>query len=141
MNVATNGLIRIPHEGLEDMPMGIAVWGNRETDARLRAQEGRDLLSLALDNYRDDPRAFFYYTVAPGHAHEIETTVEEIVNNGNKVLFNYYSDVSELGGELGYRQRFDEVRREVDRMIERYPGMMYTTRYLNRVTTRGKLAG
>ena len=141
MNVATNGLIRIPREGLEDMPMGIAVWGNRQTDARLRAEEGRDLLTLALDNYRDDERAFFYYTVAPGHAHEIEAVVDEIVNNGNKVLFNYYSDVSDLGGELGYRQGFDDVQREVERMIDRYPDMMYTTRYLNRVTTSGELAG
>jgi hypothetical protein len=57
------------------------------------------------------------------------------------VLFNYYSDVSELGGELGYGQGFDAVRREVDRMIDRYPDMMYTTRYLNRVTTSGSMAG
>lgn len=141
MNVATNGLIRIPREGLETMPLGIALWGNRRTDARLRADESRDLFSLALANYRDDPRAFFYYTVAPGHAHEIEAVVGEIVDNGNKVLFNYYSDVSNLGGDLGYRRGFDAVRREVERMIERYPAMMYTTPYLNRVTTTGELAG
>jgi hypothetical protein len=139
MNVATNGLIRIPYEGLENMPMGIAVWGNRETDARLRGQPGKDLLGKALENYRGDPRAFFYYTVAPGHAHEIEPVVDEIIDNGNKVLFNYYSDVSDLGGELGYRQGFDEVRSEVDRLIDRYPDMMYTTRYLNEVTTTGHL--
>mgnify|MGYP001827487117 FL=1 len=141
MNVATNGLIRIPYEGLDEMPMGVAIWGSRETDARLRGQPGKDLFTQALENYRGDPRAFFYYTVAPGHAHEIEAVVEEIVDNGNKLLFNYYSDVSELGGELGYRQGFDEVRREVNRMIDRYPDMMYTTRYLNEVTTTGLLAG
>ena len=139
MNVATNGLIRIPHEGLEQMPMGIAVWGGRETDARLRGQPGKDLLGQALANYRGDERAFFYYTVAPGHAHEIEAVVDEIVDNGNMVLFNYYSDVDGLGGELGYRQGFDEVRREVDRMIDRYPDRMYTTRYLNQVTTTGRI--
>lgn len=139
MNVATNGLIRIPCEGLENMPMGVAIWGSRETDARLRGQPGKDLFSQALANYRGDPRAFFYYTVAPGHAHEIEPVVSEIVDNGNRVLFNYYSDVSELGGELGYGQGFDAVRREVDRMIDRYPDYMYTTRYLNQVTTTGLL--
>jgi hypothetical protein len=139
MNVATNGLIRIPYEGLENMPMGVAIWGSRETDARLRGQPGKDLFSQALANYRGDPRAFFYYTVAPGHAHEIEPVVREIVDNGNRVLFNYYSDVSELGGELGYGQGFDAVRREVDRMIDRYPEFMYTTRYLNEVTTTGRL--
>ena len=118
MNVATNGLIRIPYDGLEDMPMGVAIWGNRETDARLRGQPGKDLFSTALENYRGDPRAFFYYTVAPGHAHEIEAVVDEIVDNGNKVLFNYYSDVSDLGGELGYRRGFEAVRREVLELVE-----------------------
>lgn len=141
MNVATNGLVRIPVEGLEDMPMGVAVWGDRETDARLRGQPGKDLFGQAMDNYRGDDRAFFYYTVAPGHASEIEPVVTDIVANGNRVLFNYYSDVSDLGGELGYRQGFDKVRREIDRMIDRYPDYMYTTHYLNRVVASGELEG
>lgn len=141
MNVATNGLIRIPSDGLEDMPLGIAVWGNRETDSKLRDRGRRDLFSIALDNYRGDPRAFWYYTVAPGCAREIEAVVEECVANGNRVLFNYYSDVSSLGGELDYRGGFGDVHAEIERMISRYPGMMYTTRYLNDVITTGKLQG
>jgi len=141
MNVATNGVIPIPHEGLENMPLGIAVWGGHTTDAQLRNNGKSDLFAIALENYRDDPRAFFYYTVAPGHAHEIESVVEECIENGNRVLFNYYSDVAELGGELDYRQGFDEVRTEVERMIQRYPDMLLTTRYLNQVVTSGRLAG
>lgn len=141
MNVATNGLIRIPSEGLEDMPLGIAIWGNRETDSKLRDRGRRDLFSIALDNYRGDPRAFWYYTVAPGHADEIEGVVEECVANGNRILFNYYSDVSMLGGDLDYRRGFDEVHAEVTRMIARYPDMMYTTPYLSEVITSGELQG
>lgn len=139
MNVATNGVIPIPREGLECMPLGIAVWGSHATDARLRNDGKSDLFATALKNYRDDSRAFFYYTVAPGHAHEIESVVKECINNGNRVLFNYYSDVSELGGDLDYRRGFDEVRVEIDRMIERYPDMLFTTRYLNQVITTGRL--
>ncbi len=141
MNVATNGLIRIPSEGLEDMPLGIAIWGDRETDSRLRSDGKRDLFEVALRNYRDDPRAFFYYTVAPGHAHEVESVVEQCVQNGNRILFNYYSDVSSVGGDLDYRWGFNAVRTEVDRMIERYPDRMYSTRYLNKVVTTGRLDG
>ena len=141
MNVATNGLIPIPKEGLEDMPLGIAVWGNHATDAQLRNESKRDLFSTALKNYRDDPRAFFYYTVAPGHACEVESVVEECINNGNRVLFNYYSDVSALGGDLDYRQGFDQVRAEIKRMISRYPDMIFTNRYLNKVVTTGRLNG
>jgi len=141
MNVATNGLIRIPFEGLEEMPLGIAIWGNHKTDSKLRADGKRDLFSAALENYRNDPRAFWYYTVAPGRADEIERVVEECINNGNRVLFNYYSDVSRLGGELDYQRGFDAVRREVDRMISLYPNQMYTTHYLNNVVSTGQLAG
>jgi hypothetical protein len=139
VNVATNGVIRIPRSGLEDMPIGIAVWGDHDTDAQLRGNGRRDYFSAALENYRDDPRAFWYYTVAPGCAHEIEAVVEQCVANGQPVLFNYYSDVDERGGILGYRQGFEAVRQEIDRMIDRYPDRIFTTRYFNRVVTTGRL--
>ncbi|MEJ2275614.1 MAG: hypothetical protein P8Y01_13760, partial [Woeseiaceae bacterium] len=141
INVATNGLIRIPHEGLEEMPLGIALWGNRETDSELRDRGRRDLFSVALENYRGDPRAFWYYTVAPGCADEIEGVVTECIENGNRVLFNYYSDVANLGGKLDYRRGFGEVHAEVERMISAFPGMIYTTSYLNDVITSGSLLG
>lgn len=141
INVATNGLIRIPRDGFETMPIGIAVWGDHKTDARLRGDGSKDLFARALANYRNDSRAFWYYTVAPGCAHEIESVVEQCVANGNHVLFNYYSDVSKLGGELDYRRGFAEVRQEVNRMIDAYPERIFTTRYLNEVITTGQLCG
>jgi len=139
MNVATNGLLRIPYEGFENMPIGVAVWGDHLTDAELRNSGKRDLFKIALANYKNDSRAFFYYTVAPGKSHEIKSVVSQCINNGNKVLFNYYSDVAGLGGDLDYRQGFDNVRAEVDRMIEQYPESILTTGYFNQVITSGQL--
>ena len=37
MNIATNGMRKIPFEGFENMPIGISVWGDHETDKILRA--------------------------------------------------------------------------------------------------------
>jgi hypothetical protein len=143
MNVATNGLIKIPYEGLEQMPLGIAIWGDHETDAKLRGHSNgngkQDYFTTALENYRDDPRAFWYYTVAPGYSHEIESVVEQCIENGNRVLINYYSDVAKLGGRLDYRQGFGAVQKEIDRMIGLYPDKLYTTRYFNEVVTSGRL--
>ncbi len=139
MNVATNGLIKIPYEGFENMPLGIAVWGDHQTDAALRGDGKQDYFATALANYRDDPRAFWYYTVAPGCADEIESVVSQCIDNGNRVLINYYSDVAKLGGQLDYRQGFDAVQSEIDRMIERYPDKFYTTHYFNQVVTSGRL--
>jgi hypothetical protein len=139
VNVASNGLIPIPREGLEAMPIGVAVWGDHATDAQLRGDGSKDFFSEAQENYRGDPRAFWYYTVAPGCADEIASVVEQCVALKQPVLFNYYSDIEERGGLLGYRQGFDRVRREVDRMIARYPEWILTTRYFNDVVTSGRL--
>jgi MoaA/NifB/PqqE/SkfB family radical SAM enzyme len=141
VNVATNGLIRIPYAGFENLPIGIAVWGNHETDAKLRNKGKRDLFSIALKNYRNDPRAFWYYTVAPGNADEIESVVETCIENGNKVLFNYYSDIGNRGGALDYRKGFDEVRQKIDHVIAKYPRHIFMTSWFNRVVTTGELMG
>jgi hypothetical protein len=139
MSVASNGLIPIPRQGLEELPIGVALWGNAGTDARLRGDGRRDFFALARENYRNDERAFWYYTVAPGHAQEVEEVVEQCLANGNRLLFNYYSDVERLGGELDYRQGFEAVRTEIDRMAARYPDRIFTTPYFNRVVTSGRL--
>jgi len=141
VNVATNGLIPIPKEGLEDLPLGVAVWGDHSTDSFLRSNGKRDLFKVALDNYKNDPRAFFYYTVAPGHAGQVKSVVEECIANGNKVLFNYYSDMEGLGGGLDYRRGFEEVQGAIDEVIEKYPDQIYTTRYFNKTTSSGELFG
>jgi len=141
LSVATNGLLPIPREGLEDVPLGIALWGSAATDSRLRADGRRDLFAQARDNYRGDQRAFWYYTVAPGHAHEVEAVVEQCLANGNRLLFNYYSDVERHGGELDYRRGFDAVRAVIDRVAARHPERIFTTPYFNRVVTTGRLLG
>ncbi|MBK6622616.1 MAG: hypothetical protein IPG32_17740 [Saprospirales bacterium] len=73
--MATNGIRKIPYEGLENLPIGVSVWGNFATDKELRGQGKVDIFHKALKNYRDDARAFWYYTVAPGHAQEVEGVV------------------------------------------------------------------
>jgi len=137
MNVATNGLVRIPYEGFENMPIGVSVWGDHQTDARLRNNGKRDLFSESLKNYKNDKRAFFYYTVSPEKSHEIASVVEQCINNGNRILFNYYSDLSGRNGF--YPNGFEKVRYEIDRMIEIYPHHILTTSYFNKVITSGKL--
>jgi MoaA/NifB/PqqE/SkfB family radical SAM enzyme len=139
MNVATNGLIKIPYEGFENMPIGVAVWGSNETDAELRNKGKRDLFSIALENYKDDSRAFFYYTVSPDKSDEIASVVEMCVNNGNKVLFNYFSDTHNKKNITDYRAGFENVRIEIEKAIRNYPGHILTTSYFNQVITTGQL--
>jgi len=137
MNVATNGLIKIPFKDFESMPIGVSVWGDHKTDADSRNNGKKDLFEIVLNNYKDDPRAFFYYTVSHDKNNEIESVVEQCINNGNKVLFNYYSDLSRE--KENYRQDFVKVQLEIDRMIEEFPNHILTTSYFNNVITSGKI--
>ena len=139
MNVSTNGIIPIPRDGFENMPIGLSIWGNHETDAKLRGNGRVDLFSLALKNYRNDPRAFWYYTVSAGNAHEIESVIDQCVANGNRVLFNFYSDIDNLGGVMDHRRGFDQVRSKINKVIERYPNYIYLSSYLAEVISTGKL--
>ncbi|HFA50271.1 MAG TPA: radical SAM protein [Bacteroidetes bacterium] len=138
-SVATNGIRKIPFEGLENLPIGISVWGNENTDKILRGGDKIDVFQKALKNYKDDPRAFWYYTVAPGNANEVEWVVERCIGNGNYILFNYYSDINNLGGKLGYRQGFDKARQAIDKMIKQYPDKILMTSYFNKIISTGQL--
>jgi hypothetical protein len=135
----TNGLRRIPYEGFENMPIAVSVWGDHETDTRLRGGGKIDVFARALENYKDDPRAVWYFTTFAGNAHEIESVVEQCVANGNCVGFNFYGDLAGMGGVFDHRQGFDQVRHEINRMIERYPDRILLTSYIYEVIATGQL--
>ena len=138
-SVATNGIRKIPYKGLENLPIGISIWGNHQTDKTLRGENKINIFQKALKNYKDDPRAFWYYTVAPGYAHEVEAVVAQCIENGNNVLFNYYSDLNQRGGALDYRKGFEAVRQAIDKMIDRYPDRILMSSYFNKVISTGEL--
>ncbi|MDZ8064888.1 MAG: radical SAM protein [Nostoc sp. DedQUE08] len=137
--VVTNALIKIPYEGFETMPIAISLWGDRETDKTLRGGGKLDVFSKALKNYKDDPRAIWHYTTTPGNAHEIASVVEQCVANGNRVLFNFYSDRIDLGGVYDHNLGFADVRREIDKAIARYPDKILMTSYMSSVFTTQQL--
>ena len=59
--------------------------------------------------------------------------------NGNRVLFNFYGDLAGIGGDADHRLGFAEVRREIDRMIERYPERIWLSSYMSEVISTGRL--
>ncbi len=141
ITTVTNGLHRIPYEGFEDMAIGVSVWGDHETDKRLRGGGKIDVFAKGLENYRNDPRVGWYYATTSGHAHEIENVVEQCVSNGNYVIFTFYGDISQAGGDLDHRRGFDQVCYEINRMIECYPDRILLTSYVSEVITSETLYG
>ncbi len=124
--VVTNGIKAIPFQGFENLPIGISVWGNRETDKELRGSGRIDVFQKALRNYTNDERAIWYYTTSPGRASEMHDVVRNLEG---------------LGGDYDHRTGFAAIRREIDRMIELYPDRILFSSYLNRVISTGKLYG
>jgi hypothetical protein len=139
LSTATNGLRRIPLEGFENLGIGVSVWGDHATDTVLRGNGKLDVFERGLQNYRNDRRAIWYYTTTPGNVHEIASVTEQCVANGNFVAFNYYGDLENIGGTCA--GSFEGVRSEVDRMIDRFPGSILTSTYINEVTTTNTLLG
>jgi MoaA/NifB/PqqE/SkfB family radical SAM enzyme len=137
--VVTNGLRRIPYEGFENMPIAVSVWGDHATDIILRGSGTLDVFARGLQNYKEDPRVLWYYTTTTGNAYQIENVVEQCVQNGNYVLFNFYGDLAHKGGELDHQQGFEQVRRNINRMIERYPDKILLSSYISKVVSGGRL--
>ncbi len=135
----TNGIRRIPYEGFENMPIAVSVWGDHATDTHLRGGGKVDVFAKGLKNYKDDPRAIWYYTTTTGNAHQIERVVDECVANGNMVVFNFYGDIGHKGGELDHNNGFDGVRREINRMIDRYPDRILLSSYMSQTVSSGRL--
>ena len=141
LSVATNGLRPIPRGGFEQLPIGVSVWGGAAGDRELRGGGRADVFARALRNYQDDGRAFWYYTVCAGRAGEVEGVVGRCVDNGNRVLFNFYGDLEGRGGELDHRRGFADVRAAIERAIERHPDRILMTSRLAEVVSTGALFG
>jgi len=139
ITVVTNGIRKIPLKGFEKLFVAVSVWGDHETDKRLRGNGKLDVFAKGLKNYKDDPRVCWYYTLTSGNAGEIESVIEQCVANGNYVIPNFYGDVSGLGASLDHRGGFEQVRREINRMIERYPDKIFCTPYIVEVISTGVL--
>lgn len=137
--VVTNGLRVIPVEGFEELPIAISVWGDHATDTALRGNGKIEVFKRALKNYKDDERACWYYTTTAGNAHEIPSVVEQCVDNGNFVSFNFYGDVQGLGGAVDHRAGFERVRAAIGEAIARHPDRVLMSSYTARVVSTGRL--
>lgn len=134
MSISTNGLKKLPMEGFEDVAIGISLFGGGSLDDNLRGIKPNGhrftgLLETALNNYEEDPRVGFVYAVTEAGIEHIEPTVRQISDNGNKVVFNFYSDYSaELGNNAD--RLTSQLLDECLRVSERYRETVLTHPYV-----------
>lgn len=96
LTIGTNGLKKLPSQGFERVAVGIALFGGSRLDDELRAirpggKRFSGLFDKSLENYRDDPRAFYLFAITEDGIDQIEETVKRIEDNGNRLNFSFYS--------------------------------------------------
>ena len=141
VTVATNGLKKLPVEGFEKVGVLAALFGGHGLDDELRAIRpgGRRFTGLfdrSLENYRDDPRAFYLYAITEDGIDRIEETVKRIEDNGNRVNFSFYSKYDSedpLKLEDG-KKLLDEALR----VRQRYPQTVVSHPYYIRTMITGR---
>jgi hypothetical protein len=141
VSISTNGLKKLPVEGFENVGIGVSVFGGGPMDDELRAikpggKRFDGLFETALDNYRDDRRALFVYAVSESGIAHIEPTVRKIRDNGNQLIFNFYSDYG-LAEPLANSPR-QELISELLRMKSTYPQTVLSHPYYVRTLVSGR---
>jgi pyruvate formate-lyase activating enzyme-like uncharacterized protein len=141
LTVVTNGTIKIPIEGLENIRIAVSFWGDRERDTELRGRGKRNIFKESLENFKNDPRVGFYYTTIPGFSEGISSATELMIKNGNYVTYNFYSDLAEKGGKYNHQNGFSKVNKEIQAMIDKYPNDIVTSPHINNVISDRNLFG
>jgi hypothetical protein len=139
--IVTNGLKRIPMEGLEHAAIAVSMWGDRETDRLLRGANRLDIFDRALANYLGDHRVAWYITLPPSPAPTTAEVIDACVREGHLVGFNFYGDVEGIAGQFDHRHGFEGAREFVRAMIQRHPTHIAFSEYLNTVISTGQMQG
>jgi hypothetical protein len=141
VTVSSNGLERIPMEGLENLTVGLTLFGGGKLDDELRAikPSGRrfeGLFDTVLANYTDDPRAGFVYAITEDGIDYIDDTVRRIGANGNILTFNFYSKYG--SGDPSAQSHQAELLAEALRVQAKYPDVVVSHPYYIRAMITGR---
>jgi organic radical activating enzyme len=135
---ATNGLIKVPRDLFPDMMVGISLWGGGEDEKVLR---GKDTFAISSKNYEGDSCAYYLYTVTPKQVGKIERVIKRIADVGLKVHLQLLSNDESVDGFYWRQGELDDLRCEMDEMLDHYPQTIISSKYYHEVITTGMMLG
>ena len=135
---ATNGLIKVSRDKFPDMMVGISLWGGGEDEKVLR---GKDTFAVSSKNYEGDPYTYYLYTVTPRQVGRIEPVIKRIVDVGLKVHLQLLSNDESVDGFYWRQGELDDLRFEMDEMLDHYPQTIIASKYYHEVITTGMMLG
>ena len=135
---ATNGLIKIPRDRFPDLMVGISLWGDEQDEKTLR---GKDTFAVSSKNYAGDPNTYYLYTITPKQIGRIERIIKKIRDIGVKVHMQLLSNDEGVNGFFWQPSELNDIRDEMDTMLDRYPETVISSKYYHQVITSGEMMG
>jgi hypothetical protein len=135
---ATNGLIKIPRERFPGMMVGISLWGDEEDEKLLR---GKDTFSVSSRNYAGDPYTYYLYTITARQLGRTERVIKRIDDAGLKVHMQLLSNDEGVEGFSWTPSQLEDIRAEMDAMLDKYPRTVISCKYYHEIITTGRMLG
>jgi MoaA/NifB/PqqE/SkfB family radical SAM enzyme len=135
---ATNGLIKVDRNKFPDMMVGISLWGGSEDEKILR---GRDTFAVTSKNYEGDPYTYYLYTITPKQLGKIDVVIKRIADVGLKVHLQLLSNDEGVDGFSWKPGELEDLRREMDEAMDKYPQTVISSKYYHEVLTKGVMLG
>lgn len=135
---ATNGLIKVPRDRFPDLMVGISLWGDEEDEKVLR---GKDTFAISSKNYEGDPYTYYLYTITPKQVGKTERIIKKIQDVGLKVHLQLLSNDESVDGFNWTEDQLQEIRNEMDEMLDNYPDTVISSKYYHEIITTGKMLG
>ena len=118
--------------------VGISLWGSAEDEKILR---GRDTFAISSKNYAGDDYTYYLYTITPRQVGKVEATVKRIADVGLKVHFQLLSNDEGADGFYWKEGELEELRREMDALLDQYPRTVISSKYYHEIITTGRMMG
>ncbi|MDM8535931.1 4Fe-4S cluster-binding domain-containing protein [Desulfobacterales bacterium HSG17] len=135
---ATNGIIKIPRDRFPDLMVGISLWGDSEDEKVLR---GKDVFAISSKNYEGDPHTYYLYTLTPKQIGKTEKVIKKISDAGLKVHMQLLSNDEGIDGFFWKPEELNDIRFEMDDMLDKYPDTVISSKYYHEIITTGKMLG
>jgi MoaA/NifB/PqqE/SkfB family radical SAM enzyme len=124
--IATNGLTALSRS--IGYRVHVSVWGTDATSLRVR--KAAHMLARQIENYADDPRAVFVYTLTRENIGEAHEVAEILSAAGCRLTFNMFSAPVGYGDGLRHTpESLAECRRTMLALLERHPAHVLFSPY------------
>jgi hypothetical protein len=120
------------------MMVGISLWGDEADEKLLR---GKDAFSISSKNYEGDPYTYYLYTITPKQLGKTERIIKKIRDAGLKVHMQLLSNDEGVDGFSWQPAELEQIRQEMDEVLDGYPETVVSSKYYHEIITTGKMMG